>query len=120
MKLHMTKVQGEERVGILKKVPIWEIKAWLELNEEERALLTKNPDVGTIKMIPYEYKGLDLSPSIRAFTDPKHAKDGGHRFVAYSSGQMMEMENQLNEQAKKLKGHLLSLNGAAGSSVTEI
>lgn len=120
MKLHISKVQGEERVGIFKKVPIWEIKAWLELNDEERALLAKNPDVGTIKMIQYEYKDLDLSPSVKAFTDPKNAKNGGHRLVAYSSGQMMEMENQLNEQAKKLKNHLLSLNGAAGSTVTEI
>ena len=120
MKINITKNQTEERTGLFKKVQIWEIKAWLELNDEERLLLNQNPDVGKMQFIQYSYKDLDLSPSVKSMTDPKHAADGGWRFVAYSSGEMINRENEINEQAKALKDHLMSLKGAQGTTVREI
>jgi sulfur relay (sulfurtransferase) DsrC/TusE family protein len=120
VKIHIEKSKSTERQGLLKKVQIWEIHVWYELNEEERELLEMNPDVKKIQAIKYVYKGLDLSPSVGSLTDPKRGKDGGSRIVAYSSGEMMNYENALNEAARQLKDHLMSLKGAEGSSVTEI
>ncbi|MBT6228645.1 MAG: hypothetical protein HOI47_18545 [Candidatus Scalindua sp.] len=120
MKIHIEKSKSTERQGLLKKVQIWEIHVWYELNEEERELIDMNPDVKKIQTIEYEYKGLDLSPNVVMFTDPKSAKDGGFRIVAYSSGEMIDYENALNTAARQLKEHLMSLRDGEGLSVTEI
>jgi len=120
MKIHIEKSKSTERQGLLKKVQIWEIHVWYELNEEERELLEMNPDVKRIQTIEYEYNGIAIKPNVGMFTHPNRAKDGGFRIVAYSSGEMINYENALGEAAKQLKNHLMSLKGAEGSSVTEI
>ena len=121
MKVHIDKKQNMERAGLLKKVQVWEIYAWYELNDEERTLLEANPDVKKIEVMDYEYKGVtDIGPSVGYLTAPECATKGGRRFVAYSSGAMMNYVNALNDGAKQLKDHLMSLKGAEGSSVTEI
>jgi hypothetical protein len=126
MKIHMTKRQAEERHSIwqllrlAKPTPCYEIHCWFELNDEERRMLDQNPDAKEIRAIDYSYRGLDISPKVSWMTDPKNAKTGGWRFVAYSGADALDLEQRLTESAHGLKGHLAAVTGFEGASVEEI
>ncbi len=109
MKLHLKKNQREKHIGVSNRLWVWEITAWLELTDEERVILRKNPDVGEIVMIEYDCRGFDKSPTVNDFADPKLKDDGGFLFITYSDEDTVIFENRLNARIRELRSCLLAL-----------
>jgi hypothetical protein len=124
MKLHLTKKEVAEKsgftqlIGLSKPTQSWLVQAFYELNDEERAILERYPEVKKIQVFEYTREGLDLSPTVEAFTSPKFAAKGGRSFTVYSVQDLQRIEEEITEGAKKLKHHLYSLVDASGSSST--
>lgn len=114
MKIHIDKKQTKEKKGLFSSVDVTTIDFRYELNEDERAIVEKHPDIRKIKPIPYVHGGLDLSPSVNQMIEK------GWRFVAYNSSELIEYENSIQQAAKQLKAHIESLQGSTGSTVIEI
>ena len=119
MKIHVDKKESKEKTGLFSSANVTEIFVKYELNEEEQAIVNKHPDILKIKAWDYTYRGSEINPSINMII----AKPGkeGLRMVAYNSSELIEYENIINETAKKLKDHIMSLAGSGtGKTVTEI
>jgi len=127
MKININKEESSEKLGVMqllglsKPTKCWEIHAYFELNDEERAILNKHPEIKKDQAFPYRYRGTDLSPSVGAFTDPS-SKGKGMRLVAHTLNDLNLLVGQINGVAEGLKKHLNGLSSASGSSstVTEI
>ena len=121
MKIHIDKKQIDDSGCFGKKDSHYNVTVHYELNDEERALLEKHPDVKSIKLMEVTWKGIEWGATIEMLTDPvRFNKGGGYTFPVASSGEMLRLESEVNESAKKLKNHLLGLKDSEGSSVTEI
>ena len=122
MKIHLDKKESTEKTGLFSSAKVTEIYVKFELNDEELAIVNKHPDILKIKAMDYSYKNTDLSPSIkRLIANFMKPGDQGMRIVAYNSSELINYQNVINDTAKKLKDHIISLSGSgSGSSVTEI
>ena len=116
MKIHIDKKETTEKKGLFSSVKVTQIIFKFELNEDEQLIVDKNPDILKINAMNTRQHGLDFSWNIGSMIAPKIGL-----LVAYNSGELINYENQINEVAKKLKAHIMSLtNSGTGTTITEI
>ena len=121
MKVYIDK-KKTEKGGFLSKRRSWfEVTVRYELNDEEEQLLKKNKHVLNLTVFDFPWRGPDgntdgfESPTVKKLIRPK-GEDLG---CAFSVGEVEQIEQMVNEGAKKLKGELYS-GGGIGTTVTEI
>ena len=127
MKIHITKDKVEKK-GLFGGGKSWfTVYAHYELNDEEKQLLNQNKNVLNLIAFDFPYRGPsgevepDTSPSIEQLTNEKSFKKDGKGHIlgcVFTNGELLELENTINEGAKNFKSELFA--GGQGSSVTEI
>ena len=116
MKIHIDKTETKEKKGLFSSVNVTQIVFKFELNEEEQGIVDKHPDILKIKAMDTQQNGMNFSWNIGSMIAPKVGL-----LKAYNSGELINYENEINEIAKKLKDHIMSLaNSSSGTTVREI
>lgn len=124
MKIHINKDKKEDKgfLGLGKAKSWWVVHAHYELAQEEKTLLKQSPEVLDIILFENVWKGIDYSPTVKDITDERlFDKYKGVTLIANTNVELLELERTINENAAKLKNHLMASKMAdSGSTVNEI